>query len=84
MKWTRTSEDKRRHATQKQVVLEHLRSGRAIDQDTAQSLYRIRRLASRVSELKKDGFIVLSLRNQKGLATYLLLEAPTKGGDSND
>ena len=84
MSWQRTPEDIKRHRNQRDVVLEHLRSGRAIDQDTAQSLYRIRRLASRVSELKKDGFIVLSLRNQKGLATYLLLEDATKGGDSND
>lgn len=74
MTWQRTPEDMKRHRTQKDKVLEHLRSGKPIDQDMAQSLYGVRRLASRITELKKEGHIILSLRNGANCATYLMLE----------
>ncbi|NCC58889.1 MAG: hypothetical protein EOM17_14905 [Synergistales bacterium] len=32
------------------------------------------RLASRISELKKAGHVILSLRHETGVAVYLLLE----------
>jgi|GEM_PF-4877310 len=73
MTWTRTPEDKRRHRTQKDKVLEHLRSGKPIDQDTAQALYGVRRLAARISELKKAGHVILSLRCGGNCAVYLML-----------
>ena len=74
MTFQRTHEDHKRHARQKDKVLEHLMSGAPITQDTARELYGVMRLASRISELKKAGHIVLSLRNDQGCSTYLLLE----------
>ena len=49
MTWQRTPEDMKRHRTQKDKVLAHLQSGKSIDQDTAQALYGVRRLAARTS-----------------------------------
>lgn len=70
----RTGEDIKRHARQKDLVLEHLRTGQPLTQDQARAEYGVMRLASRISELKKDGFLILSLRNDQGCSTYLLLE----------
>ena len=74
MSFQRTGEDVKRQLRQKDLVLEHLRTGQPITQDQARELYGCMRLASRISELKKAGHIVLSLRNDQGCATYLLLE----------
>ena len=74
MTFQRNSNDIKRHARQKDKVLEHLRTGAPITQDTARAEYGVMRLASRISELKKDGFLILSLRNDQGCSTYLLLE----------
>lgn len=83
MTWTRTSEDKRRHFRQKDTILRHLQSGATICQDRAQSLYGVRRLASRIVELKKDGYIIETTRNEIGCADYRLIgrrpEEPTAG-----
>ena len=73
MTFQRTGEDIKRHARQKDKVLEHLRTGQPLTQDQARAEYGVMRLASRISELKKDGFLILSLRNDQGCATYLLL-----------
>ena len=83
MTWQRTPEDMKRHRTQKDKVLAHLQSGKSIDQDTAQALYGVRRLAARTSELKKEGHIILTLRNENQCATYVWLAGPG-GGDSRD
>jgi hypothetical protein len=74
MTFQRTGEDIKRHARQKDKVLEHLRTGQPLTQATARELYGVMRLASRISELKKGGHVILSLRNDQGCATYLLLE----------
>ena len=74
MAFRRTGEDIKRQLRQKDKILEHLRTGRPITQDTARELYGCMRLASRISELKKSGHLILSLRNDQGCATYLLLE----------
>ena len=84
MKWTRTQKDKKRHATQKARILAHLREGKPLTQDQGRELFGAMRVASRVSELRKEGHLILSLRGAENAAVYLLLEAPTKGGDSND
>jgi len=84
MTWTRTPEDRKRHRTQKARILEHLRTGKTLTQDEARALFGCMRLASRVSELRRGGCIVLSLRGPGNTAVYLLLEAPTNGGDSRD
>ena len=73
MTFQRNTGDIKRHARQKDKVLEHLRTGQPLTQDTARELYGVMRLASRISELKKAGHIILSLRNDQGCATYLLL-----------
>ena len=70
----RPAEDVKRQLRQKDLVLEHLRTGQPITQDTARELYGCMRLASRISELKKSGHLILSLRNDQGCSTYLLLE----------
>jgi hypothetical protein len=74
MTFQRNSNDIKRHARQKDKVLEYLRTGQPITQDAARELFGCMRLASRISELKKDGFLILSLRNDQGCSTYLLLE----------
>ena len=74
MTFQRTGEDVKRQLRQKDLVLEHLRTGQPITQDTARELFGCRHVASRISELKKAGYIILSLRNDQSCATYLLLE----------
>jgi hypothetical protein len=74
MTFQRTGEDVKRQLRQKDLVLEHLRTGRPITQDAARELFGCMRLASRISELKKAGHIILSLRHETGVAVYLLLE----------
>jgi hypothetical protein len=73
MTFQRTGEDVKRQLRQKDLVLEHLRTGQPLTQDQARAEYGVMRLASRISELKKAGYIILSLRNDQGCATYLLL-----------
>ena len=80
MTFQRTGEDVKRQLRQKDLVLEHLRTGQPLTQDQARAEYGVMRLASRISELKKAGYIILSLRNDQGCATYLLLS--DEGRDS--
>jgi hypothetical protein len=79
MMWIRTSEDHRRHARQKDVVLDHLKTGQPLNQTEALERYNIRRLASRISELRRAGWLILSLRGKDSCAVYLLLGR--QGGD---
>ena len=73
MTFRRTGEDVKRQLRQKDKVLEHLRTGQPLTQDQARAEYGVMRLASRISELKKAGHVILSLRNDQGCSTYLLL-----------
>lgn len=52
--------------TQKDMIREHLLRKGHITQREADHLYGIMRLASRISELKKDGFPVASRRKYVG------------------
>lgn len=79
MTWQRTGEDFKRHGTQKAAILAHLREGRSLTQDLARELYGCMRLASRISELRRQGHLILSLRNRQGTATYLLLGRQGRG-----
>lgn len=80
MTFQRTHEDHKRHARQKDKVLSHLQTGAPITQDQARELYGCMRLASRISELRKAGCLILSLRHETGVAVYLLLSP--EGRDS--
>lgn len=71
--WQRTHEDIKRHANQKIKTLAHLKTGAPLTQKQARELYGIERLASRISELRRAGWLILSVRNRQGTATYLLL-----------
>ena len=73
MTFQRTGTDVKRQNIQRVKILEHLRTGQPLTQDTARELFGCMRLASRISELKKAGHVILSLRNDQGCATYLLL-----------
>lgn len=73
MTFQRTGKDVKRQNVQRVKILEHLQSGQPITQDTARDLFGCMRLASRISELKKAGHVILSLRNDQGCAVYLLL-----------
>lgn len=73
MTFQRNTGDRKRQNIQRVKILEHLRTGQPITQDQARAEYGVMRLASRISELKKTGHIILSLRNDQGCATYLLL-----------
>jgi len=79
MAWERTEQDKARHGRQKDIVLAHLKTGQPLNQTEALERYNIRRLASRVSELKAEGWLVLSLRGRDGCAVYLLLGRQGRG-----
>lgn len=80
MTFQRTPEDHKRHYRQKDLVLQHLQAGKPITQDIARAEYGVMRLASRVSELKKQGHCILSLRHEHGYAVYLLLGSMAEGG----
>ena len=69
----RTGDDIKRQLRQKDKVLSHLRTGQPLTQDQARAEYGVMRLASRISELKKAGHVILSLRHETGVAVYLLL-----------
>ena len=73
--WQRSHEDHKRHGTQKAAILEHLREGRPLTQDEGRELYGAMRVASRISELRREGWLILSLRGKDACATYLLLSA---------
>ena len=73
MTFQRTGEDVKRQLRQRDKVLGHLRNGQPLTQDTARAEYGVMRLASRISELKKSGHVILSLRHETGVAVYLLL-----------
>jgi len=74
MTFQRNSNDIKRHVRQKDKVLAYLQTGAPLTQDVAQEKFNCRRLASRISELKKAGHVILSLRHETGVAVYLLLE----------
>ena len=80
MTFTPSSEDRERFQTQKLSVLSHLQTGAPLTQDQARELYGCMRLASRISELRKAGYLILSLRHETGVAVYLLLS--DEGRDS--
>ena len=80
--WQRSHEDHKRHGTQKAAILAHLREGRPLTQDESRELYGCMRLASRISELRREGFLILTLRNSQNCATYLLLQA-RQGGEKS-
>lgn len=46
--------------TQHELIIEHFRSGKTLSQMEATGLYRISRLASRVDELRKQGWPILT------------------------
>ena len=73
MTFQRTGTDVKRQNIQRVKILEHLRTGQPLTQDQARAEYGVMRLASRISELKKAGHIILSLRHETGVAVYLLL-----------
>lgn len=49
-----------RRSTQCESIISHLKSGRTITQSEALDLYGIERLASRISDLRKRGFDILT------------------------
>lgn len=69
----RTGEDIVRHRKQSEMILAHLRTGAPLTQDQARELFGCMRLASRISDLKKAGHVILSLRGPGGTATYLMI-----------
>lgn len=76
MSWARTPDDVERHGRQTVLVLQHLETGATLTQDDAFELYSIRRLASRISELRKAGYSIKTTRNHEGCATYKLVGRP--------
>jgi len=49
-------------ATQKELILNHLRHLGSISGMEASNLYKVRSLSSRISELKKTGLVIISER----------------------
>lgn len=53
-----TARDREAWNSQKLAVLEHLKAGRSIIQDEAREQFGIMRLASRIDELRREGWNV--------------------------
>ena len=69
-----------RRATQREAVLQWLRTGRTISVPEAERNLGVYRLAPRIHELRKAGYIILSIRDAEhpdGFVRYLLI-----GGDA--
>lgn len=63
--------------TQKQLVLQHLRSCGSITTFVAFDRYRMTRLSERIRELSSDGFLINHTRitrNGKSFVAYSLIE----------
>lgn len=75
MTWTPSSEDRERFESQKAAVLACLQSGEAITQMGAGERFGIMRLASRISELRREGWNIKTEMVQAGdtlVAKYTL------------
>lgn len=55
-----TAEDRERFRTQNLAVLAHLQAGETLTQDGARELYSIMRLAARTSELRREGWNIVT------------------------
>lgn len=58
--YTPSAEDRERFQTQKLSVLSHLQAGKTITQKESEAAYSIMRLASRVDELRREGWNVVT------------------------
>ena len=78
-----TARDREAWNSQKLAVLEHLQAGRSITQDEAREQFGVMRLASRVDELRREGWNVLTAMVPVGesgarVARYSLGEEPRR------
>lgn len=78
-----TARDREAWKSQKLAVLEHLQAGRSITQDEAREQFGVMRLASRVDELRREGWNVLTAMVPVGesgarVARYSLGEEPRR------
>lgn len=72
------------HKTQAQRIIDHLKSGRQLTQFEALQDLGIMRLASRISDLKRDGYVIdkkmIEVFNRFGegchVASYKLVTVP--------
>jgi len=55
-----TAEDRERFSTQNRAVLSHLMEGKTLTQDKARERYGIMRLAARTSELRREGWNIVT------------------------
>jgi hypothetical protein len=78
MTHTPTAEERERFATQKAAVLDCLRSGATLTQTQALRRFGIMRLASRINDLKNDGWLIARTMAPEGararVAWYCLEE----------
>ncbi len=70
--------------SQKQLILKHLTTGRNLSQHAARELYRVERLAARITELKDDGHDIVTISAQdvtgRRYSLYRLREAHRNPG----
>jgi hypothetical protein len=66
-----------RRATQRDNILAALQAGRLLDVPTVQREFGCFRLAARIAELRREGFIVLTITErgtENAFAKYVLLQ----------
>ena len=78
-----TQSDRERFNTQKAAVLKHLQAGKTITQEEAKAAHGIMRLASRIDELRREGWNVVTTmipagQNGANVARYSLGTEPRR------
>ncbi|MDR1875773.1 MAG: hypothetical protein LBQ90_12275 [Synergistaceae bacterium] len=81
--YTPSLEDQERFDNQKMAVLSHLQEGKTITQDEGNALYGIMRLAARISELRREGWNIVTTmipagENGAPVAQYTLASEPRR------
>ena len=61
---------KNRRKSQKEVILEFLKSGRSLTDLEAFRLFGVRRLAARIHELREDGHRIQAVDERSGVARF--------------
>ena len=60
--------------TQKETVLWHMRNYGEIDRNVADEDYDIKRLSARILELRKDGYLIETRKDEHGIAHHSLAD----------
>jgi len=77
------SDPKWPHLTQKERVVRHLRMRDELERTEAGRVYHIGRLAARIRDLRDEGYVIDSRKDEDGIAHYSLVADPGESGDES-